>query len=692
MMKKVLTLIFMLFTCFVLVGCTDPLEENNEKVENVIKLINEIPSTSSITIEDESYIVEVRGAYNDLSQVEQSKVTNYFKLTSAEAKIQRLKDELEEDLIKEVEQLIDSLPNIVDLTINDENIINQIDNLINSVNYDITNKLSNYMKYELAKDRVEYLKEEEIANRTSKEVIDLISKLPEVDDIKLDHEDLVLNARAKYDELIESAKSLITNYKKLIELENVIKILKEFENFDSGEVLDCISDVVTSYTNDPIILEGENFTVNWKSSNANLFYFEDGFARVSREYQTHRKQNVTVTAEVTLSNNQTITLTKMITVNPVLFDDMPDTPVATYFQSGALSSYTGYSDRYKEEGTLFSEKSKQVLDIIYYAFATIDGEGNVYLSETKTLSQIMDLKNYNTRVVLCIAGVSTEASKNFTTICADNTKRAYFVTNLMNMVEKYNFDGIDIDWESTSAAPVVAVSLNKLMKELREEMTSRQDPAGSDYLLTAAVPASSWGAASDRFDFKTLNKYVDYINMMSYDMNKTSTTTHLSPLYISSYDNGYGFGCDYGVNLFTSKGLDKNKIIIGSAGYGKSYTVSGSSAGSKYPGLGVSASLTYLKGIPGAHASGTLFGNAISKIISGGAYTKYIEYNSSGKIVGSYLYNESAKIYITYDSEEVIAAKYQYAQANEGMGIMCWAYTEDTSDNFVNSIYDVMYK
>ena len=39
--------------------------------------------------------------------------------------------------------------------------------------------------------------------------------------------------------------------------------------------------------------------------------------------------------------------------------------------------------------------------------------------------------------------------------------------------------------------------------------------------------------------------------------------------------------------------------------------------------------------------------------------------------------------------EEMIKAKYQYALDN-GLGIMCWAYTQDTYDDFVNSIFDII--
>ena len=93
----------------------------------------------------------------------------------------------------------------------------------------------------------------------------------------------------------------------------------------------------------------------------------------------------------------------------------------------------------------------------------------------------------------------------------------------------------------------------------------------------------------------------------------------------------------------------------------------------------------------------------IAKISEWRAYTKelsdmtetvdkYLEYNYSGELVGSYLYNPEEKIFVTYDSIEVVTAKYEYADSMKGMGIMCWAYTEDTSDNFINAIYDSMHK
>ena len=176
---------------------------------------------------------------------------------------------------------------------------------------------------------------------------------------------------------------------------------------------------------------------------------------------------------------------------------------------------------------------------------------------------------------------------------------------------------------------------------------------------------------------------------MSYDLNNSNLTTHLSPLYSSTNDNGYGFGAVYGVNRISSLGFDKNKLIIGCAGYGKAYKVGGTNK--KYPALGVSGSLTKISGYDGSFASGTVYGSVINQLINSGDYIEYTEKDSNGRIVGSYLYSESQNIFVTFDSKTAVMAKYEYAKAN-GLGMMCWAYTEDTSDTVINAIYEAKNK
>ena len=467
---------------------------------------------------------------------------------------------------------------------------------------------------------------------------------------------------------------------------------------DKGEIttatmLNCVSDIATSNNEDILILENDEATFTWKSSNNKLYTISNGVGKVSKVYQTHKNQTVTITLEINYKNGSKETRTKEITVAPVLFNAIKSTPVSTYFYTGAISGYKKYNERYQQNQTLFSETTKEALDIINYSFLVPKKDGTITIQDTTYISEVNELKEHDVRVIAVVNGVGSDTCQAFMTIAADATLRAKFIKNLMDLVEKYNFDGVDIDWEAVSETlKPNAKNLNLLIQELREEMNRRQDEGGSPYLLTMAVPASSYGTSADRFDFVTLNKYVDYINIMSYDLNNSSKTTHLSPLYTSSKDNGYGFGAVYGVQIISGLGFSKNKLIIGCAGYGKAYKVNGSSSSSTYPALGVSGTLTQISGIDGSFASGTLYGSAINALIKTGKYVQYTEKNSNGKVVGSYLYNSTDRIFITYDSKEAVMAKYEYAASMDGVGIMCWAYTEDTSDTVINAIYEAMTK
>ena len=69
---------------------------------------------------------------------------------------------------------------------------------------------------------------------------------------------------------------------------------------------------------------------------------------------------------------------------------------------------------------------------------------------------------------------------------------------------------------------------------------------------------------------------------------------------------------------------------------------------------------------------------------SSGDYQIFYE-KDGDNIVGSYIFNAKNNIFITYESDQVFTAKYQYAKAN-GIGIMCWSIPEDASDTYIYSI------
>ena len=687
-MRKVIFLFFILITLFTLVGCQNV---DKEKVNQIISSIESLPTVETLSLDDQGEIEGVRELYNSLTDKEKEKIENYDKLVSLEEEILVIMLK-EEQLVEGIQALIEELPSKNSIKLTHEKQLSEIEELINSISE--TSKsyiynLDHFIKAKEKYDELVYLKQ--LGEQIS-QVIDLIDELPNALNMTLEHEEQITKAREAYNQIPDESKNKVENYNKLEEAEGLLQVLKTNKDFDPQEILGCISDVLNDKSNDELITKGTNYTVKWSSLNPEVLSLSDGFTKVNKIYQTHRNQKITVVAEITFDNQETITITKEVTVSPIVFEKLSDTPVATYFQTSALTSYTNHSQRYKEEKTLFSDKAKEALDIVYYAFAHIDAYGGVSLSDINVLEELIKLRENDVRVIMSLAGVSSAASKDFTNVTGNDVLRAKFVKNVMDAVDKYHFDGVDIDWESTSDYKVKPENMNKLAKDLKNEMIKRQAKGGTPYLLTAAIPATSWGAGSDRFDFATLNKYLDYVNMMSYDLNNPDKSTHVSALYSSNYDKGYGFSVQWGVNLFTSRGLDKKKIIIGSAGYGKAYKVNNPNLSSKFPGIGLTATLTQISGMDGSFASGTVFLNVIDSLLATGKYEKYIEYNANNQVVGSYLFNKDENIFVTYESEEVMKAKYEYATSIEGMGIMCWAYTEDTRDTYVNTIYEALNK
>lgn len=107
-----------------------------------------------------------------------------------------------------------------------------------------------------------------------------------------------------------------------------------------------------------------------------------------------------------------------------------------------------------------------------------------------------------------------------------------FAASAVEMMRTYKFDGLDIDYEyPTSMAgagnpydkdfmeprrPYLWASYQELMKVLREKLDVASAQDGVHYMLTIAAPSSGYLLRGmETFD---VTKYLDYVNIMSYDL------------------------------------------------------------------------------------------------------------------------------------------------------------------------------
>lgn len=195
---------------------------------------------------------------------------------------------------------------------------------------------------------------------------------------------------------------------------------------------------------------------------------------------------------------------------------------------------------------------------INYAFAHIKKDfESLDIKTSSRLKKIVALKEKNPdlKVLLSIGGWG---AGNFSEMAADENHRKNFCKNCLAAVEQYNLDGIDLDWEyptsssgGISSSPNDTKNFNLLLKDLREVL-------GEDLLLTMASSSSA-----KYVDFKTAIQYMDFVNIMTYDMG--DPPKHNAALYPSSMSSR---SCDESVEFHRQKGVPYNKIVLGMPFYG----------------------------------------------------------------------------------------------------------------------------
>ena len=198
---------------------------------------------------------------------------------------------------------------------------------------------------------------------------------------------------------------------------------------------------------------------------------------------------------------------------------------------------------------------------INYAFGTVNKTFNgVDIQKPERLRVIAGLKQQNPdlKVLLSIGGWT---AGRFSEMAATKQNRTAFAKDCKRIVDEFELDGIDIDWEypssseaGISSSPDDIDNFTLLMKELRRVL-------GKQKLLTIATICTA-----KYIDFKKCLPYLDLVNVMSYDMSDPNKAHHaaLYPSPISGYCTG-----SEAVEAHLKAGVPKEKLVMGMPFYQK---------------------------------------------------------------------------------------------------------------------------
>lgn len=342
----------------------------------------------------------------------------------------------------------------------------------------------------------------------------------------------------------------------------------------------------------------------------------------------------------------------------------------------------------------------EMLSHIIFSFTNvIDGEMKFRKPEEAgpKLEALVSQKarNPNLKVMIACGGWGADG---FSDMALTAESRMKFIQSVGEFIEKYQVDGLDMDWEypgisgaGTKAREEDTKNFTALMKGLRDMLDSFDEPK----LLTFA--SAGWKRYYDFIEVNEVMKYADYTNVMTYDQvsGESIFTGHHTPLgdvkskdiegtpFHSHLDSLYQGGENLDpdprsvqkiVDFLIHEGVDPKQIVIGSAFYGRVW-----------------------KGVPpqnnglyqlskGLHIGWMAYDQIRERYESDSSFERFWDENAQAP----YMYNATDSLMVSYDDTVSVALKTRYAIEKGLGGIMFWELGNDTKAE--GSLLEAIYK
>jgi chitinase len=286
--------------------------------------------------------------------------------------------------------------------------------------------------------------------------------------------------------------------------------------------------------------------------------------------------------------------------------------------------------------------------------------------------------NPDLKILISIGGWSW--SGNFSDAVLTPDSRSKFAKTSVEIVEDYDLDGVDIDWEypgqignNNVFRPEDKQNYTLMFEALRKELDELSKITGKYYKLTTAVGASY--SYIEHTEMDRVVKYLDFVNLMTYDFYTSGDSAgHHSNLYPPE-DYKKDASAHKTFYLFVEAGVPAEKLVMGLPFYGRSWIMkSADKHGINMPveGRARGGGYTYIK----------------DSLVNKNGFVRYWDENAKAP----YLFNSETNQLVTYDDEESVRLKCEYVIDNNMAGMMFWQYASDTNEYLLDAINEHLYQ
>ena len=353
---------------------------------------------------------------------------------------------------------------------------------------------------------------------------------------------------------------------------------------------------------------------------------------------------------------------------------------------GYYTSWSIYDRDYMPSDVPFDKVTHMI-----YAFMDVEPDGAVTYGdpgadpENLTEFRASQSEHPDTTMQLSIGGWSL--STHFSDAAATPENRERFAETAVELMQEYDFDGIDIDWEfpdgggaeGNSERPEDPENFVLLLAKVRRELDKAAQRDGREYELSIAAASNPEKTA--RLDVPRIAEHVDYVSVMNYNYTGmwSSRTNHNSKLYSASDDpDPDHFNGDAGMRGWADAGMSNEKLVYGAAFFGWGFD------GVPDQNNGLYQSFTGPADVGWTVADGaTDYRTVLELTATDPTYERY--WDDEAKV--PYAYSAENSIFITYEDPDSIAIKAEYVRENDYGGIMFWEFYGDRDETLVDQIH-----